>query len=154
MEVNAILCNYAQVENNQLFIGGGGVDRALIPAGSPGPYAANVAVGITIRVPWQQTNQQHTLELVVEDADGNPVEVPVGPDTERPVDVKAQFNIGRPPSLVTGEEQTVSLAINLPGLPLKSLGRYSFVISIDGTELDRLPYTLLTQPGLTFPAAG
>lgn len=60
-----------------------------------------------------------------------------------------QFNLGRPPTLEIGEGQTVSLAVNFPGLPMPRLGRFFFVISVDGTELKRLGYRVTTQSGMT-----
>lgn len=150
VELNAVLCNHAQVENNQLFINGGGIDRTWVPGGAPMPVGVNLAIGLTVRVPWQQTNQQHTLVVTMEDSDGAPVMVPNGPDEEGPLRGEIPFNMGRPPDLVAGAEQTVSLAIAMPGLPLSKIDRYAFVISIDGTEVERLPYALMTMPGVTF----
>jgi hypothetical protein len=151
MEVNAVLCNYAEVQNNLLYLTGGGIDRTVVQPGSAGPWVTSVAIGLTITVPWTQTNQQHTLTIALVDSDEHPVSVPTGPDTSEPFHGEMHFNIGRPPMLLIGEEQIVSLAITLPGLPMPELGRYSFVISVDGTELRRLSYRIMTPPGLTVP---
>jgi len=149
MELNAILCNAAEVQSNQLYLLGGGIDRSFVPPGAPPPWGVTVAIGLTLRVPWTQTNQQHGLSVTLLDADDQPVEVPTGPNSVEPLKVEMSFNIGRPPQLQTGEEQTVSLAVAFPGLPFRVLGRYFFVLSVDGTELQRLPFSVVTQPGMT-----
>ncbi|SDO72435.1 hypothetical protein SAMN04489867_0418 [Pedococcus dokdonensis] len=150
MELSAVLCNYAEVQNNLLYITGGGVDRANVPPGLTAPYVIGVSIGITLSVPWTQTNQQHKLEMDLVDEDDQPVVVPTG-EAEEPLHAELQFNVGRPPILEAGEAQNISLAINLPGLPLPRLGRYFFVLSVDGTELRRLTYKVATQQGLTIP---
>lgn len=150
MELNAILCNAAEVQNNMLYLLGGGVDRALIPPGAPQPYNVGVGIGLTLTVPWTQTNQEHRLTVTLIDADDQPVEVPTGPETWEPLRAEMHFNLGRPPHLQTGEEQTMSMAVNFPGLPIKSLGRYFFVVTVDGTEMKRLGYSLVTPPGMTY----
>lgn len=149
MELNAILCNHAEVQNNLLYLSGGGIDRAFVLPGSPAPYQVSVAVGLTLAIPWTQTNQPHTLSLTLVDADEHPVMGSAGPELSEPVRADIEFNVGRPPSLATGEAQTVSLAINMPGLVLPQLGRYFFVLSVDGTELRRLAYSVMGQTGMT-----
>lgn len=149
MELNAILCNHAEVQNNMLFLCGGGIDRVFIPQGIPGPWSTSVSLGLTLIVPWTQTNQQHSLTVTLVDADEQPVKVLTGPETEEPLRADMQFNLGRPPTLEIGEGQTVSLAVNFPGLPMPRLGSFFFVISVDGSELNRLGYRVTTQPGMT-----
>ena len=83
------------------------------------------------------------------DAGEQPVTVPTGPDTVGPLRAELKFNLGWPPTLEIGEGQTVSLAINFPGLPMPKLGSYFFVVSVDGTELKRLGYRLTTLTGMT-----
>ena len=149
MELNVILCNHAEVQNNMLYLSGGGIDRTFVPQGSSPPWAVNVALGLTLGVPWTQTNQQHTLSVTLEDADGQPVMVPVEMDSSEPFRADLVYNVGRPPTLLAGEAQNVSFAINLPGFPMPSLGQYFFVISVDGSELQRLPYSIVSQSGMT-----
>lgn len=151
MKVTALLGNHAEAQNNMLYIAGGGIDRAFVPPGATAPYTVTLGIGVQIRVPWTQTNQEHTLEIELVDADNNPVMVPVGPQQQAPVKAEMKFNMGRPPALQVGEDQGVALAMNMPGLPLPRIGDYSFVISIDGSEEERLPYKAAAQPGITVP---
>lgn len=59
------------------------------------------------------------------------------------------FNVGRGPDLVVGEEQSISLAVNLPSVILKSLGQYTFTIEVDGSRETELSYRLMTPAGMT-----
>jgi len=150
MEVTALLCNHAESQNNLLYVSGGGIDRANIPPGVPPPWNVSLALAINLRVPWTQTNQDHALTVDLVDADGQPVMVPTGPDESQPFHAELHLNVGRPPGLVVGDAQSVSAAINVPGLPLTKLGMYSFSIAINGTEMERLNYRVVTVQGLTF----
>lgn len=153
MKLTAILANHAEAQNNLLYVSGGGIDRAFIPPGAPAPYVVSMGIGVQIRVPWTQTNQEHTLHIDLLDADDHPVLVPTGPGTDGPVQVDMKFNVGRPPTLMTGEEQGVALAVAMPGLPLPQLGDYFFAIYIDGSEEERLHYRVAAQPGVTLGSA-
>jgi hypothetical protein len=100
-----------------------------------------------VTVPWQQTNQQHRVEIDLISEDGEPVKVPVGPDTTAPLQAQLAFNVGRPPGLTIGDDQHVCLAANLPGLPIPAFGKYEFVIRIDGNDERRLAYRVLPSIG-------
>ena len=150
MELTAILCNHAEAQNNLLYISGGGIDRAFVPPNTSGPWNINLAIGINISVPWNETNKEHTLTVDLVDFDSHPVLAANGIDTVAPVHVEAKFNVGRPPTLETGESQSISLAINLPALPIPKIGNYSFILNVDGSELRRLSYRVVT--GFNIPA--
>lgn len=145
MEVTAILCNHAEAQNNLLYVSGGGIDRAFVPPNTSGPWNINLAIGINISVPWDETNMEHTLTVDLVDFDSHPVLVASGIDAFAPVHVEAKFNVGRPPTLEIGESQSISLAINLPSLPIPAIGNYSFIIEVDGEELRRLSYRVVTS---------
>jgi len=144
VELTAILCNHAEAQNNLLYVSGGGIDRAFVPPNTTGPWNINLAIGINISVPWNETNNEHTLTVDLVDFDSHPVLVANGVDSVAPVHVEAKFNVGRPPTLETGESQSISLAINLPSLPIPAIGNYSFIIEVDGEELRRLSYRVVT----------
>jgi hypothetical protein len=151
MELAALLCNHAEVQNNRLYLSGGGIDQAVISAGQPSPWSVSLAVGLSIEVPWTETNQDHAIHIALLDADDNPVEVQSGSDDRAPFGVDLRFNVGRPPQLEAGASQNVALAVNVPILPFEKLGSYTFAVSINGTELRRLPYRLIGQQGMTLP---
>lgn len=145
MDVTALLCNHAEALNNLLYISGGGIEQTMVPAGAPGPFGVNLALGITVSIPWTQTNQQHLLKVELVDSDGRPVEVPTGPEATTPFLVQMAFNVGRPPGLTPGRAQSVALAVNLPGLPIPGLGDYVFVLKIADVEVARLTYSVIAQ---------
>lgn len=143
-----MLCNHAEAQNGILYLSGAGIDRFLIPQNVPGPWGVNLGIGISIKVPWTQTNQAHNLELMLKDGDGQDVLLPSGPDNKVPLKVGTNFNIGRPPFLEIGEPQLINLAMNLPGLPFEKLGTYFFKLFVDGTEMAELSLKVSYAPGL------
>jgi hypothetical protein len=151
MELNAFLCSHAEAQNNRLYVLGGGIDRAIIPAGRSGPLSISLGVGIIVEVPWEATDAEHTVEVEVEDADGHAVEIQRGTGEAGPFRAQFHFNAGRPGHLAAGDSQSVAFAVNIPVLPLEKPGSYAFAIGIDGTVLRRLPYRLIEQASPSNP---
>lgn len=149
MELTAILCNHAEAQNNLLYLSGGGIDRATIPAGRSGPFSISLGIGIVVEIPWTATNQEHTVQVELQDDDGKLVELQKGPDERETFRAQFRFNVGRPPGLEAGETQSVAFAVNIPVLPLEKLGSYIFAIGIDNTILRRLHYRLVGQTDMT-----
>jgi hypothetical protein len=152
VEIDAILCNHAEAVNNLLYIAGGGIDVTYVPQGSGPPYVCNVGLGLMVTVPWEQTNQQHTVEVELISEDGQAVQVPVAADQTGPLHAKIAFNVGRPAGLSVGDNQHVCLATNLPGLPMPAIGKYEFIIRIDGHDERRLAYKIMSAPGMQLAA--
>jgi hypothetical protein len=152
VQIDAILCNHAEAVNNLLYIAGGGIEIAFAQPGSPPPYMCNLGIGIMVTVPWSQTNQQHIVDVELISEDGQPVQVPVAPDVTQPLHARLAFNVGRPAGLTVGDDQHVCLAANLPGLPMPSLGKYEFIIRVDGHDERRLPYRVMPAPGAQITA--
>jgi hypothetical protein len=146
-QIDAILCNHAEAVNNLLYIAGGGIEISFVQAGAAPPYAVTIGIGIMVTVPWGQTNQQHTVEIELISEDGQPVQVPVMQDVMQPLHSLLAFNVGRPPGLTVGDDQHVCLAANLAALPMPSLGKYEFIIRVDGHDERRLPYRVMPAPG-------
>lgn len=93
------------------------------------------AVVVFIKVPWDQTNEKHTLRLELLDGDGKAVAVP-GPVGDQPLKLEGDFEAGRPPGIERGTAMDMALAFQLPpGLPLPS-GRYEWILSIDEESQD------------------
>jgi len=147
MQLDAILCNHAEAVNNLLYIAGGGIEMAYVPPGVNPPYQISLGIGVMVTVPWQQTNQQHKVEIELMTEDGEPVTVPAGPGTMAPLHAQLVFNVGRPPGLTVGDDQHVCLAANLPTLPIPAFGKYEFIIRIDGNDERRLAYRVLPSVG-------
>ena len=125
MQAQLILADFAQVANGKLTVVGAGWDRT-------GPTPTPSGIGLIIKVPWEETNQQHQVSLQLLDSDGGPVNDPAG----KVVGLASHFEVGRPPGLAAGALQTVCLAMNIGPLPLQPGQRYEWVLTIDGRSRD------------------
>lgn len=118
MEVEfLILADAAQAVSGKLYMLGGGWST-LHPLTLPFTHQVGVAVGF--RVPWQETNQVHRLEIAVVTADGNPVLPPL----------QGQLEMGRPPGLRPGSDQTVVMAMNA-NAKFERDGRYEVQVRVE-----------------------
>jgi hypothetical protein len=146
MDLDVMLCDHAQVVGNKLFISGANVDRMSVPAGSPPPYLLNFAAAGIVRVPWQATNEEHTLSFNIVTQDGKPPQmaegIAIGPEG---IGVQMKFNVGRPPQMTSGDEQLVPFAFQL-ALPLGAPGRFVLQFSLDGTSVRNLTFTMAVEP--------
>jgi len=146
MDLDVMLCDHAQVAANKLFISGANIDRMSVPAGTPPPYLLNFAAAGIVRVPWQATNEEHTLSFNFVTQDGKPPlmaeGIAIGPEGIR---VQMKFNIGRPPQMTSGDEQLVPFAFQL-ALPLGAPGRFVLQFSLDGTSVRNLTFTMAVEP--------
>lgn len=149
MELDVMLCDFAQVADNKLFINGANIDRVGVQAGTPPPYVLNFAAAGIVTVPWNATNAEHALNFRFVTQDGQIPKLAegleVGPDG---ISGEMRFNIGRPPQLTSGEDQMVPFAFVLLGLPVASPGRHVMTFALDGTDVRSLPFTIAVQPSM------
>jgi hypothetical protein len=149
-KVDALLCDSAVTSEAKLYVQGGGWNMLTPPQF---PFRApRLGLGIIVAVPYTATNQNHTLGISLQDEDGHPLQIgPAGGDTDEgsaaTAQFGAQFNIGRPPILAPGDPQVIPFAMNIDGLLIDSPGAYAFVISIDGTEMQRLVFRVVGPRG-------
>lgn len=142
MEVDAFLADSAESVQGKIYALGIGWNTIFCP--SFPVVHARVAIGITVRVPYTATNQMHTISAHLETEDALRVQLGLSQgaadlDPTPVLELKAQFNVGRPPLLPAGDEQIVAFAMEVNQLPFESPGMFSWVISIDGVEVKRLP---------------
>ncbi len=146
MEINALLCDHAQVAG-KLFVSGAGIDAFNMPAADPGPYVISFAIAGVVHVPWTATNQEHRLQFLVMDGDGKTPELAVGAEVgPEGLGGEMVFNVGRPPGIPNGDEQLVPFAFQFMALPLTKIGRYSIQLLIDGSEVRNIPFRLSKPP--------
>ena len=151
MELDAMLCDHAQVAGGKLFIAGANIDRMQIPAGTPPPYMINFGAAGLVRVPWTATNTEHTLTFKLVTEDGQDPPLPAGAESgPQGIGGELKFNVGRPPQMASGDDQTVPFAFNFQGLPLMIAGRYVLALSLDGSEERRLTFTVAVLPSTGF----
>jgi len=141
MKVTMLLADSAQAVGGKLYILGGGWSIA-------GPEPLVMAVAIKIEVPWDQANRRHTMTLSLLTADGQPVRVP-SPMGDQPLELKSEFEVGRPPGLKPGTPLDLPIAINMTPIPLPPDSVYVWRLSIDGESEDDWTLTFTTRPAVT-----
>lgn len=143
MHLDVLLCDYAQIAGDKLFISGANIDRMVFPAGSPTPYVVNFAAAGLVKVPWAALGTQHTLEFTLLTEDGEIPTLPEGmPVLPEGITGTFTFQANRGPQLANGDSHTVPFVFAFPGLPLMRTGRYALIFTINGAEARRLPFTV------------
>ena len=119
MRGTLILCDWADVVHDKLYIQGAG--WVAIPARQP---LSQFAVATLIEIPYDETNQPHAcwLKLLTEDGEAYPA--------EQPMKLGFGFEAGRPPGMVAGMSQMMPHAAKIYGIPFEP-GVYTFELSID-----------------------
>jgi hypothetical protein len=130
-----ILADFAEVIGGKLYLMGGGWEAI---GGDSLPIVRPMGIAVGVRVPWTETNQRHTVEIQVQDEDGQQV-----------AKIDGHFEVGRPPGMPSGHPQRFQLAMNMH-LSFQKAGGYLVVARLNGTALARTPFRVLTgfgQPG-------
>jgi len=125
-----ILADRAEVANNKLFVMGGAWDTVYIQDFIQ-PHPLSFALGVLI--PWNATNQQHTVTITIEDADGKPLEFRVD----------LAFVTGRPAQSTPGETQRTTLAVPLFPTLFPQEGRYELRVDLNGRLAKRVPFKVV-----------
>lgn len=141
MKVTMLLADSAQAVGGKLYILGGGWSTT-------GPEPAVMALAIKIEVPWDQANRRHAMTLSLQTADGQPVKVatPLG---DQPVELKNEFEVGRPAGLKPGTPLDLPIAINLPPIPLSPDSVYVWRLTIDDQTHDDWALSFTTRPAVS-----
>jgi hypothetical protein len=138
-----ILGDSAQVVGNKLYLMGGGWDRLTV--NTEFPVDQRCAVALSMRVPWNETNQKHTFEIEVATED---------PTTEAPKSLAkagGQFEVGRPPGIPQGQDQRIQLAIDI-NLRIDAPGIYEIIARVEGQEMRRTHFNVVPGPNLAISA--
>lgn len=142
LEIDAFVADSVVVAENKLYAQGAGWDSifsAKFPLRHP-----RIGIAVFLRIPWSATNRMHSFSIKIDDQDGNTIPLGDAPPgqgipTGKIRELRGQFNVGRPPLLSPGDSQVVPIAVNLDGLEFSGPNSYSVVISVDETEMRRLP---------------
>ncbi len=133
-----ILCNYAVVTEGLLHINGGGwttIDSRM----------AQSAIALIIGVPWNETNRPINFRLELHNEDGHP-QRQVGNESENPVEIDGQFEVGRPAGYPPGQHVDWKIALLIPPLQLPPAGRFLWALSIDGRSSADWVAPFFTRP--------
>ncbi|SRR6266568_6075717 len=134
MKAKIFLADSAEVREGLLFLLGCGWNEV-------GPQPQSFAIAGLLEVDWEETNSHHSIDIVFEDEDGGPLNVPT-PAGEQALRLTASFEVGRPPGAVRGSSFNMPLAFPILPVPWKTGRRYIVRINIDGAEKDRLGFTV------------
>lgn len=124
-----ILANHAEAINGLLYLSGGGwtdVHRQIQGGIKPSNH---FGIGLSIRVPWHETNENHRFTLDVQNEDATVVLV----------HAEGDINVGRPPQLHRGDVQHALFAINVD-TTFPSPGGYEVVATVDGKSKATWPF--------------
>ena len=133
MDVTMLLCDHAQVAEGKLYVLGGGWNQVPEP-NTPIP----VALAVQIEVPWDATNQKHSLLVRLADDDGQSIEVEAE-GANLPIQMAGQFEVGRPPGLKQGTPINQLMVFKFGMLPLPA-GGYTFELTINDEVRARTPF--------------
>ena len=134
MKVTMMLADSAQAVGGKLYILGGGWSAI-------GPEPTPSAIAIKVEVPWVEANVKHKLVVSLLDDDARPVQI-----GDQIIEVKGEFEVGRPPGLPAGTPLDATLAINIGPLPLEPGKRYVWRLSIDGESREDWYVGFNTRP--------
>jgi hypothetical protein len=128
-----MLTDHSEVLNGKVYAMGGGWN--MLHFGElPVEHGFGIAFGLD--VPWDQTNQRHTLRLEIEDPDG----ARLGDE------FSFEFETGRPPGLVPGQDQRIVLSLEAR-LELATPGPHAVVMTVGEEEIGRTRFYVLELPG-------
>lgn len=123
MHATLLLCDWAEaVSDGKLHAMGIGWKRILCD------QPTQSAVALLLTVPYDQTNAKHDVAVKLMTQDGEPF------PPEQPAQFGFQLEIGRPPGVKAGEDQTVPFAAKFNGLMLPENG-YRWEVLVDGEVL-------------------
>jgi hypothetical protein len=130
------LANAAESQSGLLYVLGGAWTRCWPPEGREYPYDRGIPIVIVIRIPWRETNVQHTFRVEVHDDDHQSV---IGP-------AKGEFRVGRPPDLTDGASQVLALSVT-PNVKLAHTGLYHVAVYVDDAPLKEIEFEAINAPG-------
>lgn len=133
-----VLADAATIADGKHYIHGAGWDT-LGSMSFPFDQPA-IAVAVLFRVPWNDANHPHMVELDIVNADG----VSILPNPPGPL--RGPITVGRPPQITPGNDLLVPLAFNLLAVRFQSPGTYVVTLRIAGIEDKRFPLHVVTLP--------
>ena len=131
MMVTMLLCDAAEEVGGKLYILGGGwsfLHRPDVPT--------SMALAVKIAVPWNDTNQSHTLRAHLLTDDGETVDI-----AGETVEATGNFEVGRPPGVKPGSD--IDAPFVLPFQLALPAGGYVWELEIDDEPAARTPFRVL-----------
>ena len=126
--------DHAAVENGKVYVNGAfwtRLNMVQFPAMHP-----SLAIVAAVEVPWREYHRDHAFAIELEDADGNVLPPRIG----------GQFRVGASPDLRVGDPTVMPIAGVINNLLFERPGDYSFVLKVDGDEIDRYTVRAVQAP--------
>jgi hypothetical protein len=120
-----LIADHAEAVKGKLYITGGGWDVLSfdhVPA-----RRAHLSLAAILRVPWDETNRDHTMTVDLVDADNHSL-LPKGP-------ISGSFAAGRPAHARVGDDQPGVFVMNFDNVEFKAAGNYRFLLTVDEDPL-------------------
>ncbi|MPZ51314.1 MAG: hypothetical protein GEU79_01015 [Acidimicrobiia bacterium] len=131
----ALLADSVQAVGGKLFVLGGGWDTLFVPS-FPARHPS-LGIGLRIRVPTSSMSEGMTIDVDLQDADGNSL-------LPKPLRHPVRLNRDRQPEDAT--DVGIVRAFTLNNLQFREPGFYSFVISLDDEPRSRLRFRVTERP--------
>lgn len=125
-----LLADKVEVLNGKLYMMGGAWDRRYI-SNIAAPIDVSMALGVL--VPWNLTNEPHSLRIRLEDEDGNVVPPEVAVGNVAPQEVTVSVNVGRPTNSTRGQQFRAMVALTARWM-LPKFGTYRIVVLLEGRD--------------------
>jgi hypothetical protein len=135
-----MVADHAEAVGGKLYVTGGCWNSITVPE-LPAVHS-HLTVAAALHIPWQATNQPHSLHLDLVDEDEA---------SRLPVPLEAKLEAGRPPGMRSGDETVIVMAFNFDGLKLERAGLHAFVLSVDGSPLGRIGFKVLVAGRSALP---
>ena len=135
-----LLADAVAVAEGKQYIHGAGWDTLFVSS----VPAIHPVLGIAgrLRIPWEEANQPHGLEMdILAEETGDSI-VPDPPGV-----LRGTVNIGHPPDVAPGSDQLLPLALTFTNLQFERSGAYAVVLRVDGDTLEQLRFHVTSLPG-------
>jgi Family of unknown function (DUF6941) len=137
-----MLANHVEAVNGLLYMSAGGwTDHHRIVQPDGNPPVSHFGVALSIRVPWNSTNEPHRLTMRVENEDSTVV-IAIA---------ETPFSVGRPPLIESGDVQHVVIGINIDTIFPRAGGYRAFAQIDDDGDFKTWPFRVhdVRQPNVT-----
>ena len=129
-----ILADAAEVVGGKLYLMGGGWDRLTV---NSQPAKKNLAVALALRVPWHETNRQHSFRIDMTDEDGKQI-----------VSVNGATEVGRPAGIPAGQPQLAQFVVNFDAT-FEKLGTYVITARVNESQERAVRFNIVPGPGVS-----
>jgi hypothetical protein len=127
-----ILTDYSESLNGKLYTLGAGWNVLRFPEL---PQEWRFSIGLGIDVGWDETNQRHGLEVVIQDPDG----------AELGEALTMEVEAGRPPGAPAGHDQRLVISVNV-GASFETSGPHAVLVRSGEEELERSRFYVVQVP--------